>query len=104
MSKKSEETRSAAQLVDELKLHAWLAKAELENPSLHKDVSALAQRRDQLRVQMALGKLEAREEFDRLEKNWVRVKTVLGDTAHDVGDDARELLEDIRRGYQRLRA
>lgn len=89
-------------LTDELKLQAWLARAEIKNPSVHKEVSALAQLRDQLRVQAHLGKLEAREELEKLEPTWLKVKGHLDHAAEEVGGELKELLKDIRKGYERL--
>lgn len=93
-------------LVDHLRLQAWLAAAEIKNPSLHKEVSTLAQWRDELRVQAWLGRAEAAEEWQRLEARWQALKPRLEhrlESALDANaDDVKELLADIRQGYQRL--
>ena len=89
--------------VDELRLQAWLAKAEWKNPSLRDDVSSLAQLRDELKVQTALGKKEMKREWARLERRWARVLHVLNVTGGDLREDLDEALADIRHGYQRLR-
>lgn len=71
----------------------------------------LTQQRDELRVKMSLAKLEAREEWERLEKKWEHVKATapkirddLGTTATNVNAALRLVAEEIRDGYARLRA
>ncbi len=94
--------QSGSSVADELKLQAWLARAELRNPSVHKDVSALAQMRDELRVKLALGKMEAREEWGEIEERWRRVKAKAENTADDAQQEVRSLLDDIRAAYKRM--
>ncbi len=96
-----------AQIADELGLQAWLARAEFRNPSLsdpkvQDQVSALARTRDELRLQMHLGKLEAADEWDRLEGRWRHVKAIANNTAHDLAEGLHDMLTDIRDGYQRI--
>lgn len=95
--------------VDELELQAWLARAEFRDPSLHDpavraEVDALARTRDELRVQLALGKLEARERFEQLESRWVALKGAADRAAHDAGESLHDALRDIRDGYRRWSA
>ncbi len=102
------ETSVLKQLGDELQLQAWLAGAELRNPSLAQpgvrdEVDLLARLRDELRVQIHLGKLEATEEFEQLEHRWVRIKSMATAAADEAGESLHDLLRDIRDGYQRLR-
>ncbi len=73
-------------------------------------IQQLEQQRDELRVKMSLAKLDAREEWDKLEKKWeeFRAKTQpvreeLGTTASNVGSALRLAAEEIRDGYERLR-
>ena len=70
----------------------------------------LERQRDELQVKMSLAKLEAREEWDKLEKKWERlransrpVREELGATAGNVGAALRMAAEEIRDGYARLR-
>lgn len=98
-----------AKIADELELQAWLAAAEFRHPSMSDpevrgQVSALARTRDELRLQLHLGKLEAQDEWKHLEGRWRDVKAVAGDTAHEVGQGLQELLTDIRDGYRKLNA
>lgn len=102
----------ANELADELQLQAWLARKELTNPSLkrddlHEQATVLARMRDELRLQLHLGKLEARDEFERIEERWRKLlKTDLEpeiDTiAEGVGELAHQLLGEIRKGYHAL--
>jgi hypothetical protein len=97
------------QIADELKLQAWLARAEFRHPSLkheatRKEVSALANMRDELRVQLSLGKLEARDEFEHLEDQWRKVKRAADQAADDAGEGLHDVLKQIRDGYASLRA
>ena len=95
------------QLGDELGLQAWLAGAELRNPSLHRaetrnEVEALLCVRDELRVQLHLGKLEAVEEFARVEARWQRLKSVAARAADDAEEKLHDVLGQIRDGYRAL--
>ncbi|MCK6507183.1 hypothetical protein L6R53_28070 [Myxococcota bacterium] len=94
--------RASEQLRDDLRLQAWLARAELRNPSLHHEVDALAQLRDQLMLQVKLGKMEAREEWEKAEGRWQRLRARLEDTAAEAGDEIKGLLADIRAAYDRM--
>ena len=93
---------------DELELHAWLERAEFKHPSLSDpavrgEATALARMRDELKLQLALGKLEAREEWERLEQRWRSFKHAASLAAHEVKETLHDVLRDIRDGYQRLR-
>jgi len=99
----SEDVRPIETLRDELKLQAWLARAEFRNPSLRQEAFGLAQVRDELRVQLHLGKMEARDEFDALEARWLDLKNRVNTATEPVVDDVRALLKDIREGYRIIR-
>jgi len=78
--------------------------------SVDKLMKDLEQQRDELEVQMSLAKAEAREEWEELEKRWEKVKSKIeraGDeasgVADNVGEAAKLLLDEIGKGYQRLR-
>ena len=67
--------------------------------------------RDELRVQVHLAGAEARDRFESLEREWRRFEGrmavlagVAKDEASDVGDAARLLLDEIKDGYEHLRA
>ncbi len=73
-------------------------------------VRRLEQQRDELRVKMHLAKADARDEWNKLERQWedvrprvVQAGSVVGDTAKDVGSALKLALEELGRGYDRLR-
>lgn len=108
MSEKSE-TGVERVVVDELKLQAWLAAAEFRNPSMsdpavREEVSALAGLRDELALQVHLGKLEAKDEWAKIESGWQKLKHVADTTTTEVQESLHDLLRQIRDGYQKLRA
>ena len=70
----------------------------------------LAQMRDELRVRIHLAGLEARTEWERLEPKWWELEekvdaleTVSMDTAKNLKIAAELLMEELTKGYQRLR-
>jgi len=70
----------------------------------------LETQRDDLKVRLHLAKADARDEWEKVEKRWEKLRAkldVAGDEASevagDVGDAAKLLLGEIREGYQRLR-
>jgi hypothetical protein len=96
-------------LADKLKLQAHLAKMELADPSehesgVHKEASALAQMRDDFRLQMHLGKLEAKEEWLDAEERWSHfiqrsVKPTAKGLAEGAQETTHEVLGRIRHAY-----
>lgn len=70
----------------------------------------LKQRRDELNLQLHLGKAEAKELWQQTEEKWQRLRDQLeqidnetGDVAKDVGATAMLVADEIRQGYERLR-
>ena len=70
----------------------------------------LEQRRDELNVQMHLGKAEAKDLWQETEDKWRHLRSQLdeidndtGDVAKDVGAAAMIVAEEIRQGYDRLK-
>ena len=66
--------------------------------------------RDELRVQIHLGKAEAKAQWDELEKRFQQlesraklVRDESAETLDDIGDAARGLVDEIKRGYRHLR-
>lgn len=79
--------------------------------TLQLDLDRLATARDELRVQLQLAKAEAIEEWNKLETTWERVEEEIKRTAshtkapvHDMGEAARQLIEELKLGYERIRA
>jgi len=63
--------------------------------------------RDQLRVQLHLLNMEAREEWDKLEQQREKLRNKLAslskDSAEDAADTFKHLADDVREGYQRIK-
>lgn len=99
---------------------------------LHKEFEKLKTRRDELRVQLDLGKMDAKDAWKELDGKWTEaerkmkqlaqvsrntadeISDTAGDliddtaaglklTAAEVGDSAEKLLDEIREGFSRLR-
>jgi hypothetical protein len=75
-----------------------------------RDLDALATARDELRVQMHLAKAEARTELDRLDRAWLRLQDEVSRLedhgkaqAAEVETAGRKLIEEVKRGYARLK-
>jgi hypothetical protein len=70
----------------------------------------LKQQRDELRVKLHLAKAEAKDEWAKLEKQWEEMRPKLeaakeeaGKTAESVGTALGLALEELKKGYERLR-
>lgn len=77
---------------------------------IDKSMKQLERQRDELQVKMSLAKLEAREEWGKLEKQWEHLKAnapqmleELGATASGVGEALKKSVVELREGYARLR-
>ena len=73
-------------------------------------LTKLEQRRDELNLQMHLGKAEAKDLWQETEDKWRHLRSQLdeidndtGDVAKDVGAAAMIVAEEIRQGYDRLK-
>ena len=70
----------------------------------------LERQRDELKVKAALAKAEARDEWNELEEKWDRLKGRLraaGEEVDDASEDVRAaasmLMEELKKGYDRIR-
>lgn len=77
---------------------------------LHEELDSLRTLRDELRVKLHLGSAEIRDQWENLEKAWNHAEARLGvlrresrESAEEVGEAARLLLDELRTGYHRLR-
>ena len=84
--------------------------SEQENSRLQDLFRKLETERDELRVKLNLAKLEARDEWDGLERKMDSLKgrmKVLGEEAKDAGEDVGAafdvLANEIKEGFARLR-
>jgi len=77
---------------------------------LEQELEDLRTTRDELRVRVHLGKMDAQEQWEQVEKQWQQVESklkVVGETgreiAEDVGEAANIAIEEIKEGYSKLR-
>ena len=70
-----------------------------------KIVAEMKQKRDELEVQVKLGSMEAKDEWEKLEAKWNEFsrKAELSDTAEGVGDALEKLGGELKSGYDRLK-
>jgi hypothetical protein len=85
-----------------------ITKTEIQE---QKDFDTLAMLRDELRLQLHLGKTELRDEWDsRLEPLYMELKTKLDrveqasvETLNEMRPTLKALLDELRAGYERIR-
>ena len=77
---------------------------------LDHEIDELRRVRDELKLRMHLGKADARDLWERLEKRFGEVEAQVRRTAqrseaplHEMGDASRKLLDELRAGYRELR-
>ncbi len=75
------------------------------------ELERLRQRRDELRVKLDLGKMEARDAWAAAEKSWVRLEGKVGqlaregeEVADDVKDAVEHLVDEVKDGFARLKS
>lgn len=77
-------------------------------------MEALKQQRDELEVKLNLGKLEARDEWEQLEKKFNHLvaeteaksrplRGAVDESARDVGTALERVGEELKKGYERIR-
>lgn len=74
------------------------------------EVDELRGIRDELKLQVHLGKMDAQERFQKAEKDWEHLEAKLKQLAdagrestEEVGEAARLLVDEIRAGYRHVR-
>ncbi len=77
---------------------------------LERELEDLRTTRDELRVRLHLGKLDAQEQWEQIEKQWQHVESKLklaGETgrevAEDLGEAASLAVDELKQGYAKLR-
>ncbi len=77
---------------------------------LEAEIDVLRQGRDDLKVQIHLGAADARDAWEKVEKNWNHLEArlkVVGkagqESASDVEEAAKLLVEEIKTGYQHIK-
>lgn len=100
MTEGTQPTRSAGQ-TDE-------AIGQPQGGVLGDELQELQRIRDEVKLRVHLGGLEARDRLEELEKGLSdfeqNTRQLAGDAIEEVGADIREALEDLREGYDHLRA
>jgi hypothetical protein len=78
---------------------------------LEHDADELRALRDEIEVQMHLGKLDAQDHWNDLEKRWEHAERKLKqlgnagrEAAEDITEATRIVLDEIRSGYEKLKA
>jgi SMC interacting uncharacterized protein involved in chromosome segregation len=77
---------------------------------LERELEDLRTTRDELRVRVHLGKMDAQTQWEQMEKQWQHVESKLKvageagrEIAEDVGEAASLAIEEMKAGYARLR-
>ena len=77
---------------------------------LEKELEDLRATRDELRVRMHLGKLDAQDQWEQIEKQWQHVESKLklaGETGREIAEEIGEAtslaVEEMKQGYAKLR-
>ncbi len=83
---------------------------EISKEKLAEALDKLRQERDELRVKIHLGTMEAKEEWEELEKKWQRFESKAADakdsvveTSRDVGEGAQLIAKELGSAYRRIR-
>lgn len=73
-------------------------------------VQELARLRDELELQLHLGRAEAKAQWEQLEKKWTLMQSRLSvlrvagkESMHDLRDALKQLLAELKDGYDRMR-
>jgi SMC interacting uncharacterized protein involved in chromosome segregation len=77
---------------------------------LDTELKNLQSTRDELRVKLHLGKMDAQEQWEQIEKQWSHVESKLKavgeagrETAGEVGEAASLAVDEMKAGYEKLR-
>jgi hypothetical protein len=89
-------------------------KKDVKKDTVEDLIEALKQQRDELKVQMHLGSLEAKDEFAALEEKWEHwsseakaqskpMREVIADSAKNVGSAVDLVLDEVKQSYERIK-
>jgi SMC interacting uncharacterized protein involved in chromosome segregation len=77
---------------------------------LEQELEDLRVTRDELRLRMHLGKLDAQDQWEQIEKQWQHVESKLklaGETGREIAEDIGEAtslaVNEMKQGYEKLR-
>lgn len=81
------------------------------NEQMTKALEHFKQQRDELQVKLHLAKVDAKDEWTRLENQWEEIRPKLeaareeaGRTAESVGAALGLAIDELKKGYERLRS
>lgn len=81
-----------------------------DNNNLQDAYDKLKQKRDELKVKLNLGKMEARDAWDDVEKNFQKLDSKMqglrkqgGEEVDRMKEDIKLLMSDIKDGFERVR-
>jgi hypothetical protein len=90
--------------------HKGIPTMDINKESLAEAVAKLKQQRDELRLKIHLGSMEAQEEWEELEKKWKDAESRLGDAretavdvSRDVADGVKLVAKELGSAYQRIK-
>jgi hypothetical protein len=79
--------------------------------SLQRELEALIKARDELKLQLSLAKSEVKDEWSRLETTYDRLQGEMKrigvdakEPLKDMGTAARQLVDELKRGYSRVKS
>ena len=70
---------------------------------LDKLVDKLKTERDELKLKMKLGSMEAREEFERAEKKWNQLKSKVSTITNNAADTSEEYISKVKKVGEELK-
>ncbi len=84
------------------------------NEQIEEMIESLKQQRDELRVNMHLASMEAKEQWETIEKKWERwlaaskaqakpLREVMEQSAKEVGSALDQVLEELKSSYARIK-
>ena len=73
-------------------------------------IEGIKQQRDELKLQLHLGKTEVRDEWEKAEHKLEQIRSKADTVRHEMGDASEDVLaaikitaEEIKKGYERIR-
>jgi uncharacterized coiled-coil DUF342 family protein len=76
--------------------------------SLTRDIDALRQLRDELRVQLHLAKAEAKDHWDKLEEKWEQIQAQSLEAGREsvqkLTEGTQKLVSELKREYEELKS
>ncbi len=76
--------------------------------SLKDDIENLKQARDELRVQLHIGKADIKDRWHKLEDKWIdvdgRAKQIGSESFHSIAEATQRLVDELKRDYDELKS